>query len=147
MRDNILFEKEPEEMTNEELENELKETFKNIRKVSILENLPLSEWTKDELIEVIMEFGIRKFAGSLEEYINTIPEFVISGLYKKYVNDFEEYKVTKITAKIKSELSMKEKKKLRPHSTLENLTFEEWTKQELLEFVTQYNKYYENWWD
>ena len=146
MEHNIIYEKEPEEMTDEELTAELKESYKNERKIEILEKTPFEKWTKDELIEVIMEFGLRKCANSLEDYINTIPEFVLSGLYKKYQRDFEEYKITELTEEMKKELSEIDEEQ-RPHSILQDLPLIEWSKCELLEFVLKYNKHYEDWWD
>ena len=67
-----------------------------------------------------MEFGLRKCANSLEDYINTIPEFVLSGLYKKYQRDFEEYKITELTEEMKKELSEIDEEQ-RPHSILQDL--------------------------
>ena len=123
--------KELEEMTGEELEAELNESFKNIRKIEILENLPFTEWNKDELIEVIIDFALRKCCGSLEEFINTIPEFVKSGLYRKYKKDFEKHKIMETTKEMKKELSMKEAN-LRPHFVLKDIAFDDWNRIELL---------------
>ena len=120
MEHNIIYEKEPEEMTDEELTAELKESYKNERKIEILEKIPFEKWTKDELIEVIMDFGLSKCANSSEDYINTIPELVLSVLYKKYQRDFEEYKITELTEEMKKELSEIDEEQ-RPHSILQDL--------------------------
>ena len=103
--------------------------WRNIRKIEVLEKLPFEEWTKDELIEVIINFSLYKCACNLEHYINTIPEYVRVGIYKRNQNELEEYKITDITDEMKEELP-----------------FSEWTRQELIKFVNKYNKHYDNWW-
>ncbi len=147
MKKEITYEKEPEDMTDEEIEKELKESYANIRKIEVLEKLPFEEWTKDELIEVIINFSLYKCACNLEHYINTIPEYVRVGIYKRNQNELEEYKITEITDEMKEELLSTQRKIIRCHALLEELPFSEWTRQELIKFVNKYNKHYDNWWD
>ena len=103
MKKEITYEKEHEDMTDEEIEKELKESYANIRKIEVLEKLPFEEWTKDELIEVIINFSLYKCACNLEHYINTIPEYVRVGIYKRNQSELEEYKITEITDEMKQE--------------------------------------------
>ena len=149
MKEEIIYEKEPEDMTEEEeeeKENELKESYANIRKIEVLEKLPFEEWTKDELIEVIVSFGIFKTAGGLESYINTIPEYVRVGIYRRNESEFEEYKILELTDEMKEELLSTQRKIIRCHTLLDEFPFSEWNRQELIKFVNKYNKHYDNWW-
>ena len=143
MKEEKLYEKELEDMTDEEKEQELKESYSNIRKIEILEKLPFEEWTKDELIEVIINFSLYKNAGGLEDYINTIPEYVKVGIYKRNEKDFEEYKILEMTDEMKEELLSTQRKIIRCRALLDELPFSEWNRQELIKFVKKYNKNYE----
>lgn len=147
MKKEITYEKEPEDMTDEEIEKELKESYTNIRKIEVLEKLPFEEWTKDELLEAITSFSLYKCAGSLPTYINTMPEYVRVGRYRKNEKDFEEYKIIELTDEMKEELLSTQRKIIRCHALLDELPFSEWTRQELIKFVNKYNKHYDNWWD
>lgn len=147
MEKRIQYEKEPEDMTDEEIEEELKEGYANIRKIEVLEKLPFEEWTKNELLEAITSFILRKCAGSLPTYINTIPEYVRVGRYRKNEKDFEEYKIIELTDEMKEELLSTQRKLIRCQALLDELPFSEWTRQELIKFVNKYNKHYDNWWE
>ena len=76
MKKDIMYEKEPEEMTDEEVEQELEETFCNERKIEVLEKLPFENWTKEELTSAILSFKIFEVARRLPKNIYTVVEFI-----------------------------------------------------------------------
>lgn len=78
-------------LTPEEHTKYLIESYKNIRKIEILEKLPLVKWTKYELLDMLINFDLLKSAGSLKAI--SIDEFIKSGEYKDLEIDFEEYKI------------------------------------------------------
>lgn len=140
---NIVYKKEIEEMTDEEIVQDLNESYANIRKIEILEKLPFEKWTKDELIELIIDFRIYESADSLPIYINTIPEYVRIGEYRRDESCFEEHKILELTDEMKKELLSTQKKKIRCKKVLQELPISEWNRQELIKFVNKYNRKYD----
>lgn len=138
MENEFTNEKELEDMTDEEQEQELKESYKNIRKIEILERLPLVKWTKNELLDMLINFDLLKLAKTLKSI--DLDEFIKNGEYKHIEIDFEEYKIMEETEEMKNEF-LNEIKELRPCATLKNLPFAEWTRLELLDLLTEYNLY------
>ena len=131
--------KSPEEMTKEETELELKEVFKNIRKIKVLEKQSLKKWTKEELLEMMLDFNLWKCGGGMK--VTTIKKFVKKGQYRKGAEIFEEYKIIKKTKEIKDELKQEKIKLQRGYYILKDLEFSEWSKYELLNLIKSYDKY------
>lgn len=138
MENEFTNEKEIEDMTDEELEYELTETYKNYRKIEILEQLPLVKWTKNELLDMLIKFDLLKLAKTLRSI--DLDEFIKNGEYKHIEIDFEEYKIIEETEEMKNEF-LNEIKELRPCTSLKELPFAEWTRLELLDLLTEYNLY------
>lgn len=118
---------------------QLKESFKNIRKIAILEKLPFKEWTKDELLELLTEFDLwrlGKLAG-----LTTIRKFVKDGTYRKREQDFEEFKEIGETITIRNTLQKEKEEVIRNFSTLKDLKLIKWTKRELLRLIDEYDNY------
>ena len=138
MENEFTNEKELEDMTDEELEYELTETYKNYRKIEILEQLPLVKWTKNELLDMLIKFDLLKLAKTLRSI--DLDEFIKNGEYNHIEIDFEEYKIIKETEEMKNEF-LNEIKELRPCTTLKSLPFTEWTRLELLDLLTEYSLY------
>jgi len=67
--------------------------YKNLRKVSILKNIPFEKWSKEELLDLIEEYD---FYIMIENSKNkarylSISEFATDGEYERY-SLFEEYR-------------------------------------------------------
>ena len=131
--------KNTNELTVEEQILQLKKSFANIRKISILEKLPFQDWTKDELLELLIEFDLWKL-GKLAG-LTTIKKFVKDGTYRKREQDFEEYKEIEETETIRKNLKKEKNRKMRSFSTLKKLELIKWTKQELLRLIDEYDSY------
>ena len=129
----------------EEHEKYLIESHKNIRKVEVLEKLEFSKWTKEELLEVIIEYELIKLAQKKMKKkkikLTTISKFVQNGTYKRKKFEFEEYKILKTTEEMEAELNTGSRRKLRPCIILKTLPLEEWTMRELLDLIKEYDKY------
>lgn len=119
--------KELETMENE---NKLLETCKDPREVKALEQLPLIKWSKDKLLDVLINFDLLKLSNSLKS-IN-LEDFIKYGKYKHFETDFEEYETIEETEEIKE---------LRSCTILKNLPFAEWSRLELLDLLMEYNLY------
>lgn len=122
--------KELENMEDEKIENKLLKTCKDLRKVKTLEQLPLIKWSKDRLLDVLINFDLLKLAKSLKSI--SLEDFIKYGEYKNFETDFEEYKTIEETEEIKE---------LRSCTILRNLPFAEWSRLELLDLLMEYNLY------
>ncbi len=93
-----------DEWTAEE-EKRLRRKYQKLRKIAVLEKLPFSEWTKEELITLIYDYNaysalvlgkIRMKTGKrtalLRKRLRPISLFVRSGAYKKLFEQDEEYR-------------------------------------------------------
>ena len=101
MENEFTNEKELEDMTDEELEYELTETYKNYRKIEILEQLPLVKWTKNKFLDLLINFDLLKLAKTLRSI--DLDEFIKNGEYNHIEIDFEEYKIIEETEEMKNE--------------------------------------------
>lgn len=132
-------------LSPEEHEKYLIESHKNIRKIEILEKLEFSKWTKEELIEVIIEYELIKLAQEKMEKkkieLTTISKFVQDGIYKRKKFEFEEYKILEATEEMEKELKTGNRRKLRPCIVLRTLALGDWTRRELLDLIQEYDEY------
>ena len=87
-------------------------SYKRLRKISILKNLPLKDWTNFELEDLIYEYDIYFLFAKINEIPVSIREFLHNGLYE-YNSMFEELKSSELkpqTIKSKKLKSIKLKK-------------------------------------
>ena len=146
MKKDIMYEKEPEEMTDEEVEQELEETFCNERKIEVLEKLPFENWTKEELTSAILSFKIFEVARRLPKHINTVEEYIRVGRYRKFESEWEEYKLSEASNEMIEELLLTERKIIRHKTVLEQLNLEDWNRYELIKYIERHNKHYDTLW-
>lgn len=81
-----------DEFTEEE-KKFYKNKYKNLRKVSILKNIPFEEWSKEELLDLIEEhdFYIMIENSKNKTRYFSISDFATNGEYERY-SLFEEYR-------------------------------------------------------
>lgn len=72
---------------------EFKEKYKNLRKTKILKKLPLRQWTKEELIDLIDMYSVYILivAGLREYNIETLYNYIYKGSYERH-SLYEEYR-------------------------------------------------------
>ena len=132
-------------LSPEEHEKYLIKSYQNTRKIEILEKLDFSQWTKEELLEVITEYEFIKLAQEKREEkiieLTTISNFVQDGTYKEQKLEFEEYKILETTETTKEEVSTGYRRKLRPCILLKTLELAQWTRRELLDLIKEYDLY------
>ena len=132
-------------LSPEEHEKYLIKSYQNTRKIEILEKLDFSQWTKEELLEVITEYEFIKLAQEKSEEkiieLTTISNFVQDGTYKEQKLEFEEYKILETTETTKEEVSTGYRRKLRPCILLKTLELEQWSRRELLDLIKEYDIY------
>ncbi len=85
-----------EETINKQLSN-----LKKQRKIKKLRRIPLKDWTKEELLELIIEYNLyisdkidsARNLYALQESCNDVYGFIVDGIYeKRSTKDFEEMK-------------------------------------------------------
>lgn len=92
MKEEIINE-ENDELTEEE-EKSYREKYGHLRKVSILSKIPIEEWTKEELLNLIDEYELycRIQTEVKKEKAMLFTTFILSGEYER-MSVFEEYKM------------------------------------------------------
>ena len=70
-------------------------SIEKLRKISILKNLPLKEWTNLELEDLIYEYEIYFQFSRIKDKPVSINEFLYNGLYE-YNSMFEELKSSEL---------------------------------------------------
>lgn len=124
-------------LTPEQNEEYLKESYKTTRKIEILEKLDFSQWTKNELLDLIVNFDLIKTAKRIQ--VTSIKEFVKNGIFRQGNIEFEEYKIDNATKEMQEELKESGNVEIRPLDTLIKLPFLEWTRNELLDLIDEYD--------
>lgn len=74
-------------------------SFKKLRKISILKNIPLKEWTSLELEDFIYEYDIYYLFTRLREVPVSIREFLHNGLYEE-CSMYEKLKSSELDSKV-----------------------------------------------
>lgn len=71
----------------------IKKKYKNLRKAKILSKLPLEQWTKKELIDLIEVYSEYIFwvSGFNRYKIKTLDNYIYQGLYEKH-SLYEEFR-------------------------------------------------------
>ena len=76
-----------------------KKEIQRLRKISILKNLPLKEWTNLELEDLIYEYEIYYIFTRVKEVPVSIHEFLHKGLYEHF-SMYENLKSVELNPKI-----------------------------------------------